>query len=221
MRVAAATTALVLLTGCASTVAGTPTSAGGAPTEETTETTDTTDTTETTEPTETSESEPDTGELACAGDDVIAPDGQPFCFNNPEGFEQTVVSQETEAGNPASYSTGVGISAEDLINFNVYDLAPADSDVLSDQELIDALSTVIDSLAAQGIDFTATEPQIVEVDGARALFYTGGDGAGLRIDTYFIFRGSIELQVSCQWRELEQEILAGCDQVLNSLQLTG
>lgn len=223
MRVlaAAAITAL-LLTSCGGTVSGTPTAGGGDPTESTepTETGEPTESTEPTEPTETSESDPGREALECEGENVISPEGQPFCFDLPEGFRQEEVDIENQAGSTASYSTGILLSERDLIVFSVYELS-LDSDDLSDEELTDALAVVIDQLAAQGFDFTDTQPEISEIDGARSFYYTGADASGLRSDTYFIFRNSVELQVNCQWEEMEQEILAGCDEVLQSLQVSG
>ncbi len=213
---AGACIAVLLLAGCATTVAGTPTAAGGGSSASGTEPTDGT---QSTEPTETSESGSD-GELNCDGEDVVEPEGQPFCFTIPEGFRTDDIDIEAQAGSTASFTTGVVLSQRDLIIFSVYPLG-VDSDDATDRELIDALATVIAGLDAQGFDFTETEPLVLEVDGARAFFYTGSDATGLRIDTYFIFRGSVELQVNCQWETMETEVLAGCEDVLDSLQITG
>jgi hypothetical protein len=219
----------LFVAGCASNVAGTATSAGGGSATESSEPTDSseptessepTDATQTTEPTDTSESESDPGELGCEGENVVAPPDQPFCFDVPEGFQPNEVDIENQAGSTASYTTGILLSERDVIVFSVYQLN-LDSDDLSDEELIGALSEVIDQLAAQGFDFTDTKPQVLEVDGARAFYYTGSDASGLSSDTYFIFRGATELQVNCQWQTMEAEILSGCEQVLDSLKISG
>jgi hypothetical protein len=216
----AAAVAVLLLSSCATTVSGTPTAGDGGGTGATTEATQSTESTETTEPTETTEAEPGTEDLDCAGDDIIAPEGQPFCVEVPAGFRSGAVDIENTAGSAASFSTGILLSERDLIILSVYEL-DVDSDDLTDQELTDALAEIIDQLAAQGFDFTDTEPQILEVDGARAFYYTGADATGLRSDTYFIFRGQTELQINCQRETMEAEVLAGCEQVLETLQITG
>jgi len=219
-RLAGAALALALLVGCGDTVGGTPTPPDGGATGESTEPTETSESAETTEPSETSESDPDTGELVCEGENVIAPEGQPFCFDLPQGFQQGEIDIDTQAGSSASYTTGILLSELDLVIFSVYEL-DLDSDDATDQQLIDALAALIDDLAAQGFEFTDTEPQLLEVDGARTFYYSGSDASGLRSDLYFIFRGLIELQVNCQWETMETEVLAGCEQVLDSLQVSG
>lgn len=213
-RLAGAAVAVMVLAGCATTVAGNPTAAGRGSSTEPTEQTPST------EPTETTESGTDEGDLSCEGEDVVAPEGQPFCFTIPAGFRQNDIDIETQAGSTASFTTGVVLSERDLIIFSVYPLG-LDSDDASDRDLIDALATVIAQLDAAGFDFTETEPLLLEVDGARAFFYTGSDATGLHIDTYFIFRGAVELQVNCQWETMEADVLTGCENVLDSLQITG
>lgn len=204
--------AAVLLAGCSTSVAGNPTAAGAGSSEPA-------GTTQSTQPTQTSEPGPDTGALDCEGPDVVAPEDQPFCFTLPEGFRQDDVDLDNQAGSAASYTTGVLLSDRDVIVFSVYELT-LDSDDLTDEDLTDALADVIAQLAVQGFDFTQTEPQLLEVDGARTFFYTGADASGLRSDTYFIFRGETELQVNCQWETMETEVLAGCEQVLDSLRIS-
>lgn len=217
LRLIGAAAALVLLAGCSTTIAGIPTAAGR---DATSTSSDPTPTTETSGQTGTSESDPGTGELNCEGDNVVAPEGQPFCFDVPEGFTPDEVTIDNQAGSAASYSTGLSLTPRDLIVISVYELS-LDSDDLSDRELIDALSAVIEQLAEQGFDFTATEPQVREVDGARAFYYTGNDATGLFSDTYFIFRGRTELQVNCQWETMMTEVLKGCDDIRASLQISG
>ncbi len=225
--------AVVLLTGCAGTIDGTgradsAPSAGGSstPSDDTSSTPsdDTSSTpsddTSTSDPTDDSGGSADRTALDCQGANVVAPAGQPFCFDLPDGFRQDDVNIDSEAGSSASYTTGALLTERDVIIFSVYPLN-IDSDELTDQELTDALAPVIDGLAAQGFSWDSTEPQISEVDGARAYFYSGSDSTGLVVETNFLFRGATELQVNCQWQSMEVELLAGCEQVLGSVQVIG
>lgn len=221
--------AVVLLTGCAGTIDGTgradsAASSGGSstPSDDTSSTpSDDTSTSEpTSNPTDDSGGGADRTALDCQGANVVAPAGQPFCFDLPEGFRQDDVNIDSAAGSSASYTTGALLSERDVIIFSVYPLN-IDSDELTDQELTDALAPVIDELAAQGFSWDSTEPQISEVDGARAYFYSGNDSTGLMVETNFLFRGATELQVNCQWQSMEVALLAGCEQVLGSVQVIG
>lgn len=211
----------ITLAGCSDSVDGNATAGGGG--SSTSATTQTTQSSAApTSPTETSTDGggSDDGVLDCGGSEVLAPDGQPFCTDIPAGFTQTEVDTSNEAGAGAAYSTGLAISEQDVILFSVYALT-ANSDDLSDDELSTALAPVISQLATQGFTFDSQEPRIDEIDHTRAYAYTGNDGAGLTSDLYFIFRGSTELQVTCQWADQEDALLAGCDDVLASVQITG
>ena len=207
--------ALLLLAACSSIVEGTPTAAGRS---STTTSSSAAPTTTSSAPTTTDSGT--AGELSCSGDNAVLPEGQPFCFTKPDGFRIDDVSIDNEAGSSASYTSGLLLSQRDVIVFSVYDLN-INTDDLSDQELTDALRPVIDQLSAQGFDFGNAEPDLREVDKARAFHYTGSDAGGLNSDTYFIFRGRTELQVNCQWADMKQVLLAGCDTVLADLQLIG
>lgn len=211
----------VALAGCSDTTEGAATAGGSSPAATTTEaaetTTEATETTTEAAPTDDGGSD---GTLDCTGTDVLAPDGQPFCTAIPDGFTQTEVTTDNEAGAGAAYSTGLALSEQDVILFSVYALT-ADSDDLSDDELSGALAPIISQLAAQGFTFDSQQPQIEEVDNARAYVYSGSDGAGLSSDLYFIFRGGTELQLTCQWVDQQEDLLAGCDAVLDSVQVIG
>lgn len=217
----AATAAVLLVAGCSSAIEGTGTSDGGAgppTTGEPTETAEGSEPTETTEPTD--DGGDDQSTLDCDGTNVVAPDGQPFCFDLPEGFEQQEIEIDNSAGAGAAYTTGAVLNERDVIVFSVYELN-IDSEELGDQELADALAPIITQLGEQGFEFETIEPEIREVDDARAFFYTGSDATGLFSETYFIFRGFTELQVNCQWDTEQAALLAGCEQVLDSLELIG
>lgn len=205
------------LTGCATTVDG-----SGTPDVEATGTT-----TATTTPSDDeggseggSDGGGDPSALACDGDQAVAPVGQPFCFTLPDGFTQQEIEVDNSAGNAAAYTTGVALSQRDVIVFSVYPLA-LDSDDLTDGQIADALEPIIVQLAAGGFTFDSTEPEVRMVDEARAFFYQGSDATGLFSDTYFIFRGETELQINCQWADAQEALLASCDEVLDSLDVTG
>ncbi len=222
----AAVVATLTVGACASTIEGTGTADVGArgtdsatPTEST-ESTESTEPTETTESTQPTEQTDDDGELTCEGEGVVAPAGQPFCFTLPMGFTQDEIDVDNSAGSSASYTTGAVLNQRDVVVFSVYDLN-IDSDDLSDQAVADALAPIITQLGEQGFEFESTEPVLEEVDGARAFFYQGSDATGLFSETYFIFRGFTELQVNCQWAAEREALLAGCEEILGSLQVTG
>jgi hypothetical protein len=206
-----------LLAGCASTISGTGTvaagakapNASGAPAGSATPTPD---------PSGSAGSDPGRSSLTCAGR-KISPAGSPYCFVQPAGFQDVSSSVTVDASiGQEKYRSAVALGDRDLIIVSVYELK-ADTDDISDDTLEGELKTVLAQLAQQGFTFDSTSADKTSVDGARSFGYHASQkSSGLESDVYFLFRGTNELQVNCQWKSKEADITKGCRSVLSTLQ---
>jgi hypothetical protein len=156
--------------------------------------------------------------LTCSGQ-KISPAGSPYCFVMPAGFQDVSSSVTVDASiGQEKFRSAVALGDRDLIIVSVYELK-ADTDAISDDTLEGELKTVLAQLAQQGFTFTSTAADKTTVDGARSFGYHASQkSSGLESDVYFLFRGTNELQVNCQWKTKEAEITKGCKAVLSSLQ---
>jgi hypothetical protein len=206
-----------LLAGCASTISGTGTvaagakapNASGAPAGSATPTPD---------PSGSAGSDQGRSSLTCAGR-KISPAGSPYCFVQPAGFQDVSSSVTVDASiGQEKYRSAVALGDRDLIIVSVYELK-ADTDDISDDTLEGELKTVLAQLAQQGFTFDSTSAKKTSVDGARSFGYHASQkSSGLESDVYFLFRGTNELQVNCQWKDKEADITKGCRSVLSTLQ---
>ena len=205
-----------LLAGCASTVSGTGTvaadatapGASGAPSGSATPDPD---------PSGSAGSD-SRSSLTCTGK-KISPAGSPYCFVQPAGFQDVSSSVTVDASiGREKYRSAVALGDRDLIIISVYELK-ADTDDISDDTLEGELKTVLAQLAQQGFSFQSTSADKTSVDGARSFGYHATQkSSGLESDVYFLFRGTNELQVNCQWKAKQAEITKGCTSVLSTLQ---
>jgi hypothetical protein len=156
--------------------------------------------------------------LTCKGQ-KISPAGSPYCFVMPSGFQDVSSSVTVDASiGQEKFRSAVALGDRDLIIISVYELK-ADTDPISDDTLEGELKTVLAQLAQQGFSFESTSADKTSVDGARSFGYHASQkSSGLESDVYFLFRGTNELQVNCQWKTKESDITRGCKSVLSTLQ---
>lgn len=206
----------LLATGCATTVSGNGTLAEDAP-----------------RPTGSGPSDrpspsngnddPGSGErqsLNCEGDKIISPRGAPYCFAQPDGFQDVseTVTVDATVGNE-KYRSAVAVGDRDLIIVTVYELR-INTDPVSDEMLESELRGVLANLSTQGFAFDSTVAKRGTVDGARSFGYHAQQAKErLEADVYFIFRGKSEVEVNCQWKDKRAQIQRACDDVLGSLQI--
>lgn len=149
---------------------------------------------------------------------TVSPAGAPYSYRVPEGFLQTPppTSSSKTVGQAAKYTTTVATrrtEIDDLIAVDAFTLT-RDSDAISDEDL----ATEFD----KGVKQLGQDPssrQSGRVNGYRALWYSFDFGAAKSL-SYFVFRGTTEVQVRCQWAEQETDIKAGCQNLLDTLTLT-
>jgi hypothetical protein len=148
---------------------------------------------------------------------VVQPAGAPYSYRVPNGFSKTDQVTVSRGGNGAKYQSGVlpgGVSGEDLVAVTVYEL-PVDSSTLSDSQIRTELDRLVAGLADNG----ATEPETSTIADARTWKYRVTVDATVA-DSYFLFAGKTELQILCQWKTKETEIKRGCQEVLDTLEIT-
>ena len=158
------------------------------------------------------------GALKCSGR-VISPTGAPYCFSTPAGFQDVSSSVTVDASiGREKYRSAVAVADRDLIIVTVYEL-PVDTDGVTDAALEGELKKVIGQLSRQGFSFESTSADRGTVDGARSFQYHASQArTDLESDVYFLFRGRNEIQVNCQWRNKQDQIVRGCESVLDTLQ---
>jgi hypothetical protein len=205
--------AAVLVTGCASSVAGTGTVAADAA-----KPTAVPSGSGTPAPSPSASGSTNRTTLKCSGK-AIAPSGAPYCFSIPAGFQDvsSSVTVDASVGNE-KFRSAVALADRDLIIVTVYTLT-TDTDDISADTLEGELKTVLAQLATQGFAFESTQAERGSVDGARSFSYHATQAKNkLESDVYFVFRGKNEVEVNCQWQSKGAEIQKGCKAVLDSLQ---
>jgi hypothetical protein len=202
-----------LLAGCASTVPGTGSVAADAA-----KPSGTGAASPTPGPSASSSAAPGRSTLKCSGK-VISPAGSPYCFSSPAGFQDVSSSVTVDASiGREKYRSAVAVADRDLVIVTVYAL-PVDTDPIAGETLEGELKTVLGQLARQGFTFESTTAEHGTVDGARSFHYHASQAkAMLESDFYFLFRGKNEIQVNCQWKDKQAEIVKGCKAVLDTLQ---
>lgn len=219
-RVAAATSLLIALAACSSSVSGQGSFAGPAPSGSTTPTaTDTPTTTET--PTGT----PGRTVLSCSGGTVLQPKSAPYCYLLPSGFKDVSALTSTTVGQSGEHPSSVARAGE-TITQTVRDLIIVldftlrlDTDTLSDDDLVQQLDTLITQFEAQGFTFDNKVPGRNTVDGARGFTYHAKAREGYFSDIVFAFRGKQEVEVNCQYKAHQADIQRACGAILTSLQI--
>ncbi len=169
---------------------------------------------------------PACGFSASVGDDpgpeTVAPTGAPYTYTVPEGFSAAGnVSIDRNAGE-ALYRTGVAVKTEDdpsrdVIIVSVYALTQ-DVTGVADAALQQELDGVLAGLAT-GMELSG--PTRETVAGASAFVYTLVDAAkGETTRAYYLFKGTNEISVVCQWKRRQADVERGCGELLGSLTVT-
>jgi hypothetical protein len=219
-RLAAATTLLAALAGCSSAVSGQGSFTGTGPSGTASPTA-----TDSQSPTPTST--PGRTVLSCSGGTVLQPKSSPYCYLLPSGFKDVSALTSTTVGQSGEHPSSVARASE-TITQTVRDLIIVldftlrlDTDTLSDDELVQQLSTLITQFEAQGFTFDNKVPGRTSVDGARGFTYHAKAREGYFSDLVFAFRGKQEVEVNCQYKAHQADIQRACGAILASLQIAG
>jgi hypothetical protein len=149
---------------------------------------------------------------------VVQPTGGPYNFRVPDGFQSVKVpTSDTSTGSSAQYSSAVATSATETNDFLIVDAYALNYDADSVDQT--QLATQFDNLVKQ-INQDPSSRQNVTYNGNNGFWYKFDFGTS-KAYSYFLFHGSNELQVRCQWTDQESTIQRGCEDLLSSLQITG
>jgi hypothetical protein len=200
-RWAALVAAVACLSGCTTTVTGSAVAAPGAVTATPTPPARTT--------------------TNCSGGTVIQPKGAPYCYLLPSGFNDATgeMTLSYQSANTSEYDSAVAVAVHDAIIVAVYPLRQ-NSDSLSAPLLGDQVSAVLSEGESAGFTMTgALTP--TTVDTARAFLATIKQNDGQYASTiYFVFRGSTEVEINCQYADRQADIERGCASVRHTIQIT-
>ncbi len=156
------------------------------------------------------------------GGRTVSPQGAPYTYVVPKGF--TIVdspSAATSVGASAEYTSAVAVANRDLIIVSVYRLR---------QEVtpsnLDEARRLLHGLLAQVAEqekSTLSAGQPAQVGGDPALrFQLAGQHLGGDVtssDLTFVFHGTTEVEVACQWKDARTRVQAGCVSLLGSLRV--
>jgi hypothetical protein len=143
----------------------------------------------------------------------IAPSGAPYSYALPQGFVVAPVPKSSATGQSGVFESAIiprGAASGDIIAVSVYKLG-ADSDAFTYEQL----EAEIERLATK-VTTNPGEAERVRVAGKRGLKYLFDYGT-TKVMNYFVFAGRTEVQVRCQWTNVEPVIALGCDDVIASL----
>ena len=147
---------------------------------------------------------------------TVRPSGAPFEFTVPVGFKEIPPPEEKNSvGAQPKFRAAVGVNAADEKDFLIvtaYDLN-ADTDNLSDT----VLTNTFDDLVRKAGQDPSTRESVM-VNGQRALKYRFDYGSSKAL-SYFVFKGTTEVQVRCQWLEREADINRGCSELVQTLNI--
>lgn len=147
----------------------------------------------------------------------VSPAGAPFSTRLPAGFQEVTAPSSETTGASSEYTAALatsGAEANDFVILDSYTL-PADTSTISDSQL----ESEFDSLVTR-IGQDPSTRQNVTYNGYKGYFYQF-DFTTAKAYSYFMFNGTKEIQVRCQWADQESQIKTGCEYVLNNLQITG
>jgi len=150
----------------------------------------------------------------CAQPWVSQP-GAPFCYVLPTGFADS--SESTSYGDGWTYKTLISAAQYDSVEVLAVRL-PFDSDAYGDAMLKVYTEAYRYRVGKLGIT-RASILSPTRVAGARAYEQTWANTAGARGRTIFIFRGTTEVLLQCERRDLPARANAGCKSVLSTLQI--
>jgi hypothetical protein len=151
---------------------------------------------------------------------AVSPAGAPYSYTVPSGFSVAHNITENQSVGSAAYETAVGVGKRDLLLVSVYPLK-IDSSTLSDE----TIKQDLDALIAKSFNATLVGSGRQPVAGRNAFVYhftqvplSASEGTASS-DIYFLFKGSNEISVNCQWKAKEQAVKDGCAALLASLRL--
>ena len=150
----------------------------------------------------------------CAQPWVSQP-GAPFCYVLPTGFADS--SELTSYGHGWTYKTLISAAQYDSVEVLAARL-PFNSDAYGDAVLQIYTETYRYRAGKLGIT-RASDLSPTRVAGARAYEQTWANTADAAGRTIFIFRGTTEVLLQCEHRDLPQRANAGCKSVLSTLQI--
>jgi hypothetical protein len=157
------------------------------------------------------------------GGKTVSPQGAPYSFVVPKGF--TIVDNPSIAssvGASAQYSSAVALANRDLIIVTVYRLRqPVTPSNLEQarREFHRLLTPIAGKERA-----TLSDGRLTRVGGDLALgFQLAGQHLGgdvVSSDLTFVFHGTTEVEVACQWKDEPARVHTGCASLLGSLRLS-
>ncbi|SHN35997.1 hypothetical protein [Cryptosporangium aurantiacum] len=145
----------------------------------------------------------------------VAPAGAPFTTRLPAGFQEVTAPSSESTGASSEYTAAMATTATEENDFLILDsyTLPADTSTVSDSQL----ETEFDGLVRR-IGQDPSTRQNVTYNGYKGYFYQFDFGTA-KAYSYFMFNGTKEIQVRCQWADQESQIKTGCEYVLNNLQI--
>lgn len=179
--------------------------------------------------------------VACAGDEEIEPrvtgeessepqtantyDENGVAFDYPDGWEEfPAEASATSTGSNELWSATVGPDKTNLVNITAYRL-----NIEVTEDNLDSIEAELDEVIQDVVDQaggTITDgPTADEVAGFPAYTYTWED---VEVEdelkdsaAYFVFNGDIEYFFNCQFSsDVADEVMSGCDQILESFEVT-
>jgi hypothetical protein len=157
----------------------------------------------------------------CSGGTVIQPKGAPYCYLLPSGFDDVTgeLTRSYRSASPSEYESAVAAAVHDVIFVAVYPLSE-DSDGLSAAVLGDQVDSVL--RAGESAGFTRTGALTpATVDGARTFLASVKQNEGRYASAvYFVFRGSTEIEINCQYADRQADVERGCAGVRRTIQIT-
>ncbi|GAA3394714.1 hypothetical protein [Cryptosporangium minutisporangium] len=143
----------------------------------------------------------------------VAPAGAPFTTRLPAGFQEVTAPSSESTGASSEYTAAMATSASEANDFLILDsyTLPADTSTVSDS----TLEAEFDGLVRR-IGQDPSTRQNVTYNGYKGYFYQFDFGTA-KAYSYFMFNGTKEIQLRCQWADQESQIKNGCEYVLNNL----
>ena len=147
---------------------------------------------------------------------LVQPVGAPFTFRLPTGFQTVTTPSSQTTGSSAKYTSAAATTQTEVDDFLIVDAYALsyDANAVSRTEL----GTQFDSLVKQ-IGQDPSSRQNVTYNGNFGFWYQF-DFTTSKAYSYFLFNGTNEIQVRCQWADQETQIKQGCNDLLNSLTIT-
>jgi len=158
-------------------------------------------------------------QLHCAAGASTAKNA-PFCYPIPSGFRNVSAQASYPGTDPVKTALAPEVAGEtttrDLIFVTSMDL-PTNSDNLSDAVIKAALQRSLKGGVTGTTSVSALKQR--SVAGRRGFEFDIKFPGGIQRRLLLIFSGQHRVSVSCQWRDHQPAILAGCGAVLRTIQI--